>query len=186
MTVDDEFVARFMAVLRKMTRDDEKVFKFGPDAFRAVWRRSLDELGLSWVGPPHTLRHSGPSADVASGRRSLEEIRRRGRWLQMKSVQRYSKAHALTMHLARLPAGLKERGRMLMDNFANTFVERLAVCERSLAAPVTAALEPMLRRDSRRGAGSPVSLRAVGRSQGDSGGRRVGGGSSRFCFVSEV
>eukprot|EP00969_Alexandrium_andersonii_P116753 5161646-Alexandrium_andersonii.AAC.1 len=57
------------------------------EAFRRVWRATLESLGLSWVGPPHSLRHSGPSADATSGRRSLEDIRRRGRKSQIKSVQ---------------------------------------------------------------------------------------------------
>ena len=44
---------------------------------------------------PYGLRHSGPSEDRARSVRTLEEIRKRGRWASAKSVQRYEKAARL-------------------------------------------------------------------------------------------
>ena len=172
--VADEFVARCMAALHEAVRDDELVFGFSSGHFREVWKKALQALDLAWVGPPRTLRHSGPSADAASGRRDLEQIRRRGRWLQMKSVQRYSKAHALTMHYARLPSGIKERGRSLMERFERTCCSALPSGAGRFRV-LKAALEPMLRRDSQRGARPPVPLRAAGLSQRDP------EGSERCC-----
>ena len=44
---------------------------------------------------PHTMRHSGPSNDLYHGRRSLQAVAKRGRWANIKSVQRYSKSGRL-------------------------------------------------------------------------------------------
>ena len=78
--IDDEFVARAMAARVGSIQGSDKVFPFNSEQFRSRWRQSQARLGLQWVGPPHTLRHSGPSCDATSGRRDLEQIRRRGRW----------------------------------------------------------------------------------------------------------
>ena len=50
-----------------------------------------------------------PSRDVQKKMRNLEEVRRRGRWNQIQSVQRYSRTQALVAHLADLPADLRQR-----------------------------------------------------------------------------
>eukprot|EP00969_Alexandrium_andersonii_P205473 9079362-Alexandrium_andersonii.AAC.1 len=62
---------------------DESVFGFRSEHFRRCWTEALEALGLQWIGPPHTLRHTGPSYDASTGRRDLEQIRRRGRWKQL-------------------------------------------------------------------------------------------------------
>ena len=81
----------------------------------------------------------------------------------MKSVQRYSKQHALTMHLARLPAGVKQRGRALMGIFQR-FVRHLPS---ALKCVFKAGLKPLLLRDvADSGRRLPPVVRAVGRSHG--------------------
>ena len=42
--------------------------------------------------------------------------RRRGRWSQPKSVQRYTKTHLLTQHLAKVPKQVTARGREIMKD----------------------------------------------------------------------
>lgn len=146
--LEDEFVVRVLAALAALVPPDSRVF-ITADAFRRIWRSTLEKLDMGWVGPPHSLRHSGPSADASTGRRTLEDIRRRGRWSQIKSVQRYAKPHALTVHLARLPAGAKVRGRHLMDNFAYVFARHMPK-KHPWSAGLAAALRPMLRRGEAR------------------------------------
>ena len=51
---------------------------------------------------PYAWRHSGPSIDRAQNRRSLQEVQKRGRWKQMKSVNRYEKAGRLGMSVQEL------------------------------------------------------------------------------------
>ena len=56
-----------------------KVFPFGQERLRQAWHRTLRSRGLDFAGPPHSIRHSGPSEDLARGRSTLELVRRRGR-----------------------------------------------------------------------------------------------------------
>ena len=56
------------------------------------WKAVMVELGLEKLKlVPYQLRHSGPSNDLARGHRSLEEAKKRGRWSQSKSMQRYER-----------------------------------------------------------------------------------------------
>ena len=144
--VEDEFVARAIAGLVEGRPRDENIFGFSSSHFRKVWAKALEALDLQWVGPPHTLRHSGPSFDASTGRRDLEQTRRRGRWKQLKSVERYAKGHALTMHLSRLPRHLKEKGRELKDNFHRVFLKAWPASD-PRPASLRVALSPLLRRD---------------------------------------
>ena len=133
-----------MAAIHKCVAHDELVFKFSQEVFRKAWWASLKRLGLEWVGPPHCLRHAGPSHHATRGTKTLEDIRRRGRWSQAKSVQRYAKPHALTMHYARLPAGMKQQGREL--GIQLPAILRAAVpAQHPWATELQAALLPLLR-----------------------------------------
>lgn len=78
--------------------------------FRRTWHATCRRLGLEWAGPPHRLRHSGPSEDIARERSSLEAVRRRGWWKSMTSVQRYSKTFALVKIRARMPPTTRTAG----------------------------------------------------------------------------
>ena len=69
---------------------------------KEVWDNTKSTLGLSWMAGPHVLRQTGPSEDAYSRRRSLADIQLRGRWKQIKSVQRYSKPYSVIVHNSRL------------------------------------------------------------------------------------
>jgi hypothetical protein len=101
--VDDPLVARVLSRLRRRMHAGEALFPFTQTGMRKAWNEEQRRVGIHKRYPLHSLRHSKPSADAATGRRSLEEIRRRGRWNQLKSVQRYSRSHALIMDLSDLP-----------------------------------------------------------------------------------
>ena len=85
-----------------------------PPKFRQTWRDALEALGLEHA-PPHTLRHSGPSEDLASGYRTFQQVQRRGRWTSEKSVMRYAKTHTLCEAAARAPEALMIRGKAIID-----------------------------------------------------------------------
>ena len=145
VALEDELMIAIFAAIRRSVRDNDKIFTFSQDAFRAAWWASLKRLNLEWIGPPHCLRHSGPSFDATRGRRSLEDIRRRGRWSQIKSCQRYAKPHALTMHYSRLPQGLKEEGRHLMSTF-HVLLAKHIPSEHPWSPELQAALSGLRRR----------------------------------------
>ena len=56
---------------------------------------------------PYQLRHSGPSWDRLHKLRSLEEVKRRGKWKQMLSVMRYEKHATLTSEFQKLTASMR-------------------------------------------------------------------------------
>ncbi|CAK0900961.1 unnamed protein product [Prorocentrum cordatum] len=58
-----------------------------------LFRRAATNIGVDVV--PYEGRHSGASLDRATGRRSLEEVQKRGRWAAMSSVKRYEKSGRL-------------------------------------------------------------------------------------------
>ncbi len=94
----------------------EKLFPIEPVTFARLWRKACVSLGYE-AGPPHTLRHVGPSHDAAAGYRSLDQIQVRGRWRAKTSVLRYAKSHVLIAAGAKLPEKLRIVG--------NAFLEKL-------------------------------------------------------------
>lgn len=88
----------------KQEAGDNKIFPMNQEKVRQKWHKTLRAHGLGFAGPLHALRHSGPSEDLARGRSTLENVRRRGRWKAMESVQRYTKSFALTRFRAKVPA----------------------------------------------------------------------------------
>ena len=127
--VESPFLALLLARRAEQVGQKAHIFELTAEAYRRQWRRAADSLGLPWMPPPHSLRHTGPSEDATSGRRTLEDIRRRGRWTQPKSVQRYSKPHALIVHKARLPAAIMQKGRELEETFDKAVLEHIdATC----------------------------------------------------------
>ena len=53
------------------------------------------------------LRHTGPSMDIAPGKRSIDGVRARGRWRSDRSCLRYAKEGQVGEQLQRLPAGVR-------------------------------------------------------------------------------
>ena len=65
------------------------VFPFSAQQFRTMLAEALASLGMSHFRiTPHSLRHGGTTRDYLLGL-SAEEIKLRGRWADLKSLQRY-------------------------------------------------------------------------------------------------
>lgn len=92
-----------LAALRATTPAGHKLFTFAQaDAARRL-RSAADRSGLSQLAPVlYQLRHGGPSADVAAGRRTVEQVKLRGRWRCDQSVRRYLKDGRVGEQLRRL------------------------------------------------------------------------------------
>lgn len=97
------------------TRPGDRLFKLNPAQFSRIWRGAAKKLGW-WAGPPHVLRHVGPSYDAlvpegASGPyRTLKQIQVRGRWRTLSGVLRYQKAFMLLKAMARVPEWIRVKG----------------------------------------------------------------------------
>ena len=92
----------------------DHVFSMSSGEFHGYWERSKLLANLSWAGPEHSLRHAGASRDIEKGTRTLEQVRRRGRWHTLDSVQRYTKTWALVRARARMTAEQLAKGKKLV------------------------------------------------------------------------
>jgi hypothetical protein len=72
-------------------------------------RDAVKSLGLPWKVSAYVLRHTGPSQDVLSRDRTLEQVKRRGRWSSDQTVRRYEKS-------SRVLARLKDLRRDLLQH----------------------------------------------------------------------
>lgn len=112
--VQDHLLRRVLQMMKSTSDDSEVVFPYDQTFFRKAWNKLLVRMNLIAAGGPvHSLRHSKSSHDILAGLASLEEARRRGRWRQLKSAERYSKHACITMHKELLPAEVLRRGEEL-------------------------------------------------------------------------
>ena len=113
--------------------------------FREIWWRTLDDLGLTYLGPPHNLRHSRPSADASAGL-DLESIRRRDKWASLKSVQRYTKGHLLIKQTTCMGQALHRRAEAYLQDPGKALAGALSrlLARTGSASPSSAAGCPLV------------------------------------------
>ena len=113
--VDYPDVADMLVARKARRKPQDPVFDTTTHKYRAAIRKVATALGID-IGPPHSVRHSGPSEDAASGYRTIWAIQRRGRWASEKSVLRYAKTHALIEARSRIPEAILSRGQSLLEH----------------------------------------------------------------------
>ena len=112
---------RFLGVLLEaMTAQrapDELLFaSLDAKSYNLCFKKACAVLGVRLV--PYQARHGGASGDRADGTRTLEQIRKRGRWQSENSTRRYEKAGKLQGRLARMrPERLQHLSKMAGDIF---------------------------------------------------------------------
>ena len=112
--VDSPYLATMLADRKKENAASDRVFKITRDSYAKACSDAAKVLGV-FLGPPHSVRHSGPSHDAATGYRTLWQIQRRGRWASERSVLRYAKTHFWVEARARAPDHLLQRGAELLQ-----------------------------------------------------------------------
>ena len=100
IVVDRSCAAAAGDILRELVRiraGGERVFpRLTLNAYEKILRDVCRDLGIAELEiVPHTFRHSGPSNDFYHERRLLTAVAKRGRWANIKSVQRYTKSGRL-------------------------------------------------------------------------------------------
>ena len=140
VVIDGELLAWWTAELAKNLAPGAALVPLTQIQFRRHWWEGLMAIGLQQMGPPHSLRHSRPSHDVMTGQMTLEAARRRGRWQSLKSVQRYTKSHALIQKQAALDATQLEQGQHFWDNMAES-VKKLDLGDSVPAAALRVAAD---------------------------------------------
>ena len=83
-------------------------------------------VGVALLKPVlYSMRHAGPSNDIADRLRQFRDVKKRGRWAADSSVRRYEKAGMLNQELNRLPAAVRARAleaaRRLSEVLGGTF-----------------------------------------------------------------
>ena len=87
----------------------ERLWKFDLAQLRREFLRIVPSVGLSkWSPVLYMARHTGASLDRLEQRISLEEVRRRGRWLSEGSVRRYEKRALIQEVYASLTANQRQ------------------------------------------------------------------------------
>ncbi|CAK0882535.1 unnamed protein product, partial [Prorocentrum cordatum] len=100
----------------------EPLWSFGYAQLREELESALAALGLQSLGATlYCLRHGGASHDRIVGRRSLEEVAKRGRWRARLSVRRYEKHGRLALQVAKVPPVVHERLRLSMQRLPQLF-----------------------------------------------------------------
>jgi hypothetical protein len=130
VVIDSTIVADELRARVETLASGEFIFPCSADVFRKEWSRAAKSCSLEWIGPPHDLRHGGASRDVEEKSRTLEEVRRRGRWKSLESVQRYTKTWLL----------VRERSKMSTPMLAEARKLLLARGERIVGAPPVSLL----------------------------------------------
>ena len=74
---------------------DDHLFPLTLNSYEKILRDVGRELALPVDFVPHVLRHSGPANDLYFERRTMGGVAKRGRWANIKSVQRYGKSGRL-------------------------------------------------------------------------------------------
>ena len=103
----------FLEIARKRS-PTSPIFSVSRETVARRVKRACDLLVID-CPVLHRLRHTGPANDTLRGTKSLEQIRRRGRWATLKSVERYSKTAHIVADLAHLEPEVRRVGAEFLD-----------------------------------------------------------------------
>ena len=103
---------RFSALKKRSGRD--LVWSFDYRKFSSLFKRVAELAGLGQAHlHPYMMRHGGASDDALRLTRSLEAIKRRGRWAADTSVKRYEKHARVLESLECLPKLARDYGLII-------------------------------------------------------------------------
>ncbi|CAK0874830.1 unnamed protein product, partial [Prorocentrum cordatum] len=115
-----EFAQCLIFLFRTYLRPSEclglrnKVWSFDYRKFSNLFKRVCEVAGLGKAKlHPYMMRHGGASDDALRQTRSLEAIKRRGRWAADTSVKRYEKHARVLKSLEGLPASARDYGNLI-------------------------------------------------------------------------
>ena len=97
-------LGRALGRLLKGRTGEQAFWPFSRETFMQAWVKDGQESGVSVLQPDvYALRHGGASHDLLHQRRTVPEVKMRGRWQSDASVRRYGK----------LARAMKEENRLL-------------------------------------------------------------------------
>ena len=113
--VDRPWVGRIFLELAQKRPPNAPIFSVSRETVARTVKRACILLGID-CPVLHKLRHTGPANDTLRGTKSLKQIRRRGRWASLKSVERYSKTAHIVADLAHLDPEVRRIGAEFLAN----------------------------------------------------------------------
>ena len=106
------WVATFLAKLAKKRRG--LLFPISLQRYEALFKQASLEAGLDKLRlTPHCARHGAASTSYATGRMTLKDIQKRGRWRSASSVRVYEKSARLARQLSRMSMDQRTRANQL-------------------------------------------------------------------------
>jgi len=112
----------FLETLAARLTPEEPLWCLSGTRLIAMFKDSVDSLGMSHLAPVrYSLRHGGASDDAISKRRSLLEIKKRGQWRTDQSLKRYAKESKVSEELQKIPLAVLEYGRHIEANLEMAF-----------------------------------------------------------------
>ncbi|CAE7422123.1 unnamed protein product [Symbiodinium natans] len=105
---------------------DDPLWAHSHNQVSSSFQDAITKLGLEHMGwQLYNLRHGGATHDVLSRRRSLMEVKQRGRWLADNSVKRYVKQARMQSELARIPTHIREYGAGIIRQLPELLLQGL-------------------------------------------------------------
>ena len=122
--VEEQVVKAALAYLKKRARcPSARLWSFEMGPANIERKSASDPLGLSEISPSlYSLRHGGASRDLLERRRTVQEVKIRGRWQSDSSLRRYAKATKLVDVISRVPPETLAKGQLVIDNIHNIMV----------------------------------------------------------------
>ena len=117
-------LAPMLDVLRGLPRG-RRAWEFGYPKLAATVQKVARGLGFDLV--VCQARHSGASSDMATRKRTLPEVKKRGGWKADRSVVRYEKGARLSSTWARHPRWLQDHAERCEEKFVEILLHGLTV-----------------------------------------------------------
>jgi hypothetical protein len=121
----DPWLNSFLETLKASRGEDESLWRASPEDNIAMFNAISEQLNLTALQPTrYALRHGGASEDLLAKRRTLMEVKRRGRWVHDASLRRYGKETRLLSELSKIPVGTLAYGKLAMERLPDILLGR--------------------------------------------------------------
>ena len=125
----DLWLGEILEQIKVQVADDQTLWTSSVAQNIERFHAIASHLGLGPLGPSrYALRHGGASEDLLSGLRSLDAIKKRGRWSTDASLRRYSKETKLLGEISKIPASSIALGKFAIENMQAILTQRIPPC----------------------------------------------------------
>lgn len=114
--VNDPRLWKALARLRRNRLPKQDLWDFPVEYELHVWKQTIAQLGIDQLQPcRYAMRHGGASADLTTKARTVEAVKRRGRWRSDASLRRYAKESRVLSQLAKVDSSVLRLGESVEE-----------------------------------------------------------------------